>query len=251
MSEDWNSYFCNVNDKLASIALDLGLSQDVPIEGKSWLLWVWVYMKSPRPDGLSDNSEFDVLGAIEDELAKQLKTACEAIEVGRITTDGRREFYFYGGSSAGFENAAQQVLCGFKGYKSDLGSQEDPEWSQYLNVLYPSEEDMQRIMNRRVLENLRKYGDTLSPVRDVHHWIYFRTREDRERYASEVRELAYQIEEESERENDERQFGLIITRDQSVKPETIDEAVLELFTLAKEIDAEYDGWEAQVISTKN
>ena len=251
MSENWNSYFCNVNDKLASIALDLGLSKEVPIESKPWLFWIWVYMKSPRPDGLSDNSEFDVLVAIEDELAKQLKTACEAIEIGRITTDGRREFYFYGGSAVGFENAAQKALRGFKGYKFDLGTKEDPEWSQYLNVLYPSEEDMQKIMNREVLENLRKYGDTLSPVRDVHHWIYFRMPEDRERYASEARELAYQIEKRIERENEERSFGLIITRDQSVTPKEIDEAVLELFRLAKEMDAEYDGWEAQVISTKN
>jgi hypothetical protein len=27
--------------------------------------------------------------------------------------------------------------------------------------------------------------------------------------------------------------------------------VLELFRLAKELDGEYDGWEAQVIATKN
>jgi regulator of RNase E activity RraB len=44
---------------------------------------------------------------------------------------------------------------------------------------------------------------------------------------------------------------LTITRDQSVTSEKINEAVLELFRMAREVDAEYDGWEAQLIATKN
>jgi len=133
----------------------------------------------------------------------------------------------------------------------DFGAQEDAEWNQYLNVLYPSEEDMQRIRNRDVLAVLEQNGDTLTPVRDVHHWIYFRSRESRESFASEAQELGYKIEDQTERTGEERPFGLIITRDQSLTQQAIDEAVIELFRLAEEVDAEYDGWEAQLISTKN
>src|SRR5437773_9625562 len=119
MAAQWKSYFCNVNDKLASIALDLGLRPDVPIRSKPWLLWVWVYMKSPKPNGLSDQGEFGVLSSIEDELANQLGFA-SAVEAGRITTDGRREMYFYGKHSDGFEVAVKSVMKNFKGYKFDL-----------------------------------------------------------------------------------------------------------------------------------
>jgi|SRR5215813_115995 len=251
MAENWKSYICNVNDKLASIALDLALCPEVPIPGKTWLLWVWVYMKSPRPDGLSDRSEVEVLAAIEDELAKEIGRACEALEAGRITTQGHREFYFYGKSSDGFKGAVKSVMRRFKSYKFDLGSQTDPDWNQYLSVLYPSEEDMSRIANHDVLDNMMELGDTLQAVRDVHHWIYFRSPEDRKRFASEARNLGYQIEREMEGDREGYPFGLIITRDQSVTPDKIDEAVIELFRLAKEVGAEYDGWEAQAISTKN
>src|SRR5438309_5000971 len=96
MSENWKSYICNVNGKLASIALDLGAGKKASSGNKPWLLWVWVYLQSPRADGLSDGKEFKTLGAIEDELTTQSSAACEGINVGRITTDGRREFYFYG-----------------------------------------------------------------------------------------------------------------------------------------------------------
>lgn len=251
VAANWKSYFCNVDDKLASVALDLSLQPDAPVAGKQWLLWIWVYMRSPRPDGLSDNSEFENLCAIEDELAKQLSERHEALEAGRITTEGRREFYFYGEHPKDFSKSVRAAMSRFKEYRFDLGSEEDPTWNQYLNVLYPSDEDMQRILNRDVLENLRKRGDTLAAVRDVHHWIYFDSQADRHCYASEALELGYQIEREIEGKEDERPFGLIITRDQSLTRDFIDEAVIELFRLAKRLDAEYDGWEARVVPTAN
>jgi hypothetical protein len=44
MAEDWNFYFCNVNNVLASVFLDLGLREVVPIKDKPNLLWVWIYL---------------------------------------------------------------------------------------------------------------------------------------------------------------------------------------------------------------
>jgi len=251
MKENWKSYFCNVNSKLASIALNLGLSEDAPMHEKPWLLWVWVYLQRPRPDGLSDRSEFDTICAIEDELAKQLAFACQTVEAGRITTGGRREFYFYGADEKGFKKAVRTAMDRFRKYKFDLGTQHEPDWNQYRSVLFPSEEDMRRIANRDVLDTLEQHGDTLEPVRDVHHWIYFKHPEDRERYAEEARELGYALEDRAEDLERERPYGLTITRDQSVTPEKINEAVLELFRMAKKADAEYDGWKAQLVATKN
>src|SRR5580692_10020771 len=115
MSEEWNFYFCKVNDELASIALDLGLRKQVPDLSKPELLWIWVYFKSPRPDGLSSSSEFDTLVAIERQLTESLAQNSHALLCGRITTDGRREFYYYGTHSAEFESAVAGALGHFPG----------------------------------------------------------------------------------------------------------------------------------------
>jgi uncharacterized protein (TIGR01619 family) len=250
MPENWKSYFANVNEKLSSIALDLALCEYAPMADKPWLLWVWIYLQSPRPDGLSDRSEFPTICAIEDELAKQFADNCDGIYAGRITGDSRRELYFYGADKKNFKRAVKDAMSGFRSYRFDFDAQHEPDWNQYFNVLYPSDEDMQRIANRDVLDALEKEGDTLKPVRDVHHWIYFKTAEDRAWYTSKVRELGYTIEHQSEDQKEERPYALTITRDQSVTPEAMDHAVLELFRLAKQIDADYDGWEAQVIQTQ-
>jgi hypothetical protein len=54
---NWGQYFCNVNDKLSSILVDLDLRDLLPDHSRADLIWVWVYMKAPRPDGLSSNEE--------------------------------------------------------------------------------------------------------------------------------------------------------------------------------------------------
>jgi hypothetical protein len=140
MPEGWNFYFCTVNDVLASVALDLSLRKQAPDLSKPELLWVWVYFKSPRPDGLSSESEFNALIAIEKQITKSLEQEFCAILSGRITTAGRREFYYYGAHSDRFEPIVADALGRFPDYEFDCGVQKGPEWNQYLNVLYPSDE---------------------------------------------------------------------------------------------------------------
>jgi hypothetical protein len=74
---------------------------------------------------LSDGKEAPTLYKIEDALAPSLALECRAILSGRITTEGRREFYFYGETKDGFGNAVRDAMKDFEGYKLDVGEQED------------------------------------------------------------------------------------------------------------------------------
>lgn len=248
MAEGWDSYFCNVNGILASIALDLDLRGIAPDKKKPNLLWVWVYMKSPREDGLSSRSEFQTLCAIEDELTKVMTDRCSAVVCGRITTNGRREFYYYAPGSEPLAVALQGIMDQFPGYEFEHGWKFDPKWTQYVEVLYPSEEDRQRMENRKVLDALERKGDTLQTPRDVWHWIYLRTNMDREQFRGAVIPLEYRIQSEFDRDDSEFPKGICIVRFQLVKPGEINDAVIELFHLAKGHNGDYDGWETQVIS---
>ena len=247
MPEDWNSYFCNVNDVLASIFLDLGLNESAPDLTKPILLWVWVYMKHPRPDGLSDRSEFDVLCAIEDKLTRALREEFDAVFCGRITTAGRREFYYYASRAEDLETVVRDTLIQFADYEFNCDRKADCEWSQYLKVLHPSEEDRQRIENRRVLEVLEKHGDALEDPRDIWHWIYFQRESDREEFRNAVSGLQYRIQSEDLHKG-EFPFGLCIFRFQSVDSSDVDDAVIELYRLSKNHRGNYDGWETKVIT---
>lgn len=251
MPEDWDFYLCKVNSVLASIALDLGLRKSIPDLSRPDLLWVWVYFQSPRPDGLSDSSEFDVLIKIEEKLTETLESQFNAILSGRITTGGRREFYYYGSRSDAFESAVVDALALFPGYEFDSGFQEDPGWKQYLEVLYPSDENLERMKNRSVLNVLEREGDTLEAPRDIWHWIYFRTNADREAFWTVIQLLSYRLQSKPDKSGYDFPFGLCIVRFQSVKQDDINEAVIELSRCAKEFRGDYDGWETKVIPERD
>ncbi|HKW65016.1 MAG TPA: DUF695 domain-containing protein [Candidatus Acidoferrum sp.] len=248
MPEDWNFYICNVNDKLSSIFLNLGLRQQVPDKCRPNLLWVWVYLRWPREDGLSDSSEFEWLKAIEEQLTASLAERFDAVLCGRITTDGRREFYYYAARTHDHESTVNTAMNQFRDYEFDFGFQADPGWKQYLDVLYPSEESRQCMENRKVLDVLEEKGDSLKAPRDVWHWIYFHTKGDRERFRDEVLTLEYRVQSFSDKSSGNFPFGICIVRFQSVDPAEIDDAIIELFRMAKKHCGDYDGWETQVIS---
>src|SRR5690606_25325396 len=93
--EDWDFYFTNVDHKLSSIAVDLGLASIAPIKDQKNVCWVSIKMLAPREDGLSSNSESEILGDIEDQLAERMKAKHSATHVGRLTSAGNRDIYFY------------------------------------------------------------------------------------------------------------------------------------------------------------
>jgi Family of unknown function (DUF695) len=68
-------------------------------------------MNAPRPDGLSSNEEFQILNTIEDALTERLEKDCDACLAGRITGDGRREFYYYGRTPSNLRLLVDQELA--------------------------------------------------------------------------------------------------------------------------------------------
>jgi uncharacterized protein (TIGR01619 family) len=244
---DWDFYFCNVNGALSSIMVDLEANRRAPLPGKPWLLWVWVHMRLPRDDGLSSDQEAPKLHEIEDLLTGLLSDSDGEL-LGRITGDDRREFYFYSPSSEGINIAITKVRQAFPEYVFDYGTHHDPDWRQYRDVLYPSDVDMQRIQNRRVVDELDKRGDDHSIPRPVDHAIYFRTPTDRNAFALASVGAGFTVRSVSEHDTDkaDRRFFLNLVRTDTVTLEHIDRVVLQLLELAKQYNADYDGWGCEV-----
>lgn len=250
---DWDFYFCNVNNALSSIMVDLGANRRAPVADKPWLLWVWVHLRSPRHDCLSSDEEAPKLYEIEDSLTDGLCSASGAELLGRITGNDRREFYFYSRSTDILRPAVVEVRRKFPDYTIECGAQHDPDWRQYRDVLYPSATDMQRIQNRRVVDELAKRGDNHSMPRNIDHAIYFRRAEDRRAFIALAIGAGFTV--QSERDDgavaNERPFFLNLVRTDRVTVEHIDQVVVELLELAERFDADYDGWGCEVVQTAN
>ena len=250
MTDDWQPYFTNVNGELASILLNLGLRDIVPMPSKPWLLWVWVYMQAPRTDGLSSSEEAPKLYEIEDALMAGLSAPCGALHCGRITTLGRREFYIYAETEIGFAEITKKILGQFAGYRCDLGSQRDEGWNQYLNVLYPTPANMESIQNQKVLDGLSRDGDVHSIEREVTHWVYFSTDSHRREFLLWAKSAGFGKKSTNDSsDKGKSSYCAVISRVQSVEPRRIDETTRELMRMANRFDGNYDGWETQVTTS--
>ena len=248
---NWVQYFCNVNGKLSSILVDLDLRDSLP-DPRSELIWVWVYMKAPRPDGLSSNEEFETLNAIEDALTARLEQEWDACIAGRITGDSRREFYFYGRKPSNLEQLVKEELAKFSKlfskYRFDCDTQPDPEWRQYLDVLYPPEESYESIKNMSVLQELANAGDNPDIVRPVWHYVYFDSDDARKQFVAWSRDNNFEITDRVRADGPgELEPGMVcIVQSQTTRPEDVNDSVIKVFRAARNFGGEYDGWETRV-----
>lgn len=244
LSDEWDFFFASADNAVVSIFVDLGIRPEVPIEARPWLLWVHVDMQSPRPDGLSSGEEAPKLKEIGDALDAAISATCGAQLVGRVTGGGKREFYFHAAEPGPLDEAAGQAMQSFEGYVFRCGSFYQPEWDHYLGTLYPSDTNLQRMQNRRLLEGLAAEGDAHEVPRKVDHWLYFADDEGRKACRDTLVEIGFAVEEETfaEDDGDQLPFALVVSRVDSVDKHSINGVTLELVRLAGENRGDYEGW---------
>lgn len=249
MTDHWDYYFLRVDDQPASIFLNLGLFDEAPIAAQPHMAYVRLHMQNPRNDGLSSQEEFDALVALEDHVSAALQGK-DTTFVGRCTTAGSRDFFFYIAQPDDWAARVAKALETYPDYEFDVGTREDEDWGLYFGYLYPSPMDMQSIQNRRVCEALESDGDTLQMPRAIDHYAYFRTARDADAFATAAVALGFTVKGRGEPTDTHDEFGVHLSREDTPGFDQIDAIALPLFELALEHDGEYDGWECEVVEGK-
>ena len=245
--EEWEFYFSNVDDKLGSLFVDIGLHKVAPMADKPNVVWVSIKMNNPREDGLSSQEESELLCDIEDALVGKIISNHNSIYVGRLTSAGDRDLYFYFGETTLYDKTISEVMVAYPKYQFDFGSKEDKEWDGYFDFLYPLPQQFQSIQNRRVIDQLEKGGDKLTKEREVFHWIYFKSNSDRVKFLEKIKNDNFSIvSKDSDESWGEFSHRLQIKRIDKVDQNSVDEFVIHLWKLANEIGGDYDGWETSI-----
>lgn len=246
MTDHWNFFFLRVDDQPASIFVDLGIAAEAPLGGFPHLGYVRVAMLHPRPDGLSSEAEFDALCALDDHLTGHIAAEGAALYVGRNTSGGHRDFYFYAADADGFERAAAAAAARHPAYRCEIGSRPDPDWSVYFDFLSPSEDDRQRILNRDLRSALEDRGDAPDEARPIDHRAYFPRRQAAAAFFERVEKLGFRA--ELPKTMDDGDYAVDFVREDS--PAAMDEVTIGLARLVREFGGEYDGWGCPIVGAK-
>ena len=93
MSDEWKFFMCTMGENLASIMVNVGISESIAKTPPN-LATVTLTYKQPDERGMPTNAEFDAVVALEDRLDAFVKLDEDAY-VGRITKEGQRIFFVY------------------------------------------------------------------------------------------------------------------------------------------------------------
>jgi uncharacterized protein (TIGR01619 family) len=247
MSERWNFYFPQINDKLAAVFVDLGRRSSAPNTQRPHLLVISAPLRLPREDGLSTQDEFETLNQIEDFFVEELCAKGGALSVGRVTTDGHRDWFFYAKEQTLLNGVVAAAGEKFSDYRFKAVAKRDEKWSHYLDFLYPSEEELQCIKNAETLEVLQKNGDDPSHPRPVAHWTYFASESDRQTFVDKAGSLGFKLQSMNKSKELQLQFCAVLERPDTVDHQTINGITIQLFRLAREHKGDYDGFETRVV----
>ena len=249
-TEHWEFYLTQVNSKPASISVDLALMANAPDPAKPSLLSIWLHLKHPHPEhDMSTNEEFDDLVKAEDSLVPALRDAFATRFAGRITGDGRREFYFYAGRNGDPKPAVTQALAsaGLSGYSVDAWMQADPEWKQYRELLYPGPGMLRWIGDRRVVDSLAQNGDRPEVPRPIEHYAYFDGSAVREAFLQAAIALGFTLVRRIEPTAEHPRPGVIVAKTQPADLDTVHASTSALEKAATALGGEYDGWETVAV----
>lgn len=240
--QNWDFFFCRVEDKPASIRVNLALYDLAPIEGFTHRVWFALKMLNPTESGFSSQEEYPILCDIEDAVLNALESL-GAIAAGTLKSNGFLELYAYVKNPKDVEETCQNVMKNFPDYQSYCNVVDESEWDTYFDFLYPDAYSYQSMMNRKVFHQLQEQGDKPDIPREIDHWLYFPSEENMQKYISKVQQLGYKVlSTEKIDKQTSNPFQLNISRVNTAFLKDIDNYVWELMELANPLNGIYDGW---------
>ncbi|KXT78996.1 hypothetical protein STRDD11_02332 [Streptococcus sp. DD11] len=244
---EWGSFSTFIDDKLASIRLNLALAEEAPYALYPYAMRLKIaLLQYDAETGFPSSAEFDSLNAIEDQLAEELAKV-GGVHVGVVTTDGNIEFYFYLQDKRSHLEPIARVMKAFPSHRYDSATLADEDWTQYFDFLYPNDYEYQTILNQRVWYELERAGDDHSQERELDHWIYFASEEDRAAFAQEAEGLGYRLARMEKTDDSAKPYQLHLTRMDNTEIFDLNQNIWKLIEFVKKFDGDYGGWGCDVV----
>ncbi|WKA55711.1 DUF695 domain-containing protein [Planococcus shixiaomingii] len=249
MSEYWDTYVDLIDGKPASIVLDMEVSQEFDAKEYKYAFAARLPLKKPSEDGLHAGAEADRLAIIEEAFIEAAEHR-HYINVGKVTTDGKRDMFFY---SLHEDEEALALLANKLYFLADYEIEvfkldETRSWDFYFEFLYPDSFQFQRMGNHDVLETLEMSGDSLEAPRKVEHFILFKDKKMMKQFAKTIQYEGFTIEDGSFEKDGEGNYIVYISRVDFVTYNAIDELTDLLLEISAQFQGEYDGWETMAVT---
>jgi uncharacterized protein (TIGR01619 family) len=246
--DTWDVYLAQYEKGPGSVTLNMDLIKRAPIFDLPYILVTGVKAKKCDLNGFPEQTEFQILYRISDSINVIVNQFTKAEFVGSFTYQCERLDYIYVKDTISLRGKLETTYKKlFPEYTSSIKLRLDKNWDAYKEFLYPNEETLEYMSNQKVINQLVAGGDALSKPRQVDHWIYFQTKQDRDKFINFAKENSFKIESENYLKEDKLPYQLRISRIDYVDLSSITKVTLKLKKEARKGLGDYDGWETFIV----
>lgn len=199
--------------------------------------------------GFPGESEKDKLDSLENDLEKVLSEKNGAIYAGRFTQRGLREFYFYVLDTVDYSAHLKDIMENYPSLPWLAKAVYDRNWTNYTEVLYPSDIEKEKMENRKMIMALQSKGDDLSRPRRIEHTLYFKIAQSRRTFLTTSSLQGFNVSEMPiEKSNDsEYPYQLIIWHFEKPEIKKMNAITLTLTHHALKNGGKYEGWQTKLL----
>jgi len=246
--ENWDVYLAQYEKGPGSVTLNMELINSAPILELPFILVTGVKAKQCDSNGFPNQTELSTLYKISDSIITVVNRITKAEVTGSFTYQCERLDYIYVKDTISLRSKlATSYKKLFPDYTPYIKLRVDKEWAAYKEFLYPNEETREYMANQKVISQLVAGGDALNKPRQVDHWIYFQTKQDRDRFIKYAKENTFKVESENYLKGEKLPFQLRISRTDNVDLASITKVTLQLKKEATNLQGDYDGWETFIV----
>jgi hypothetical protein len=243
--EDWVDYVTEKDKGVMSISLDLSLDLSRPRYNNLILIGgQFVNCMGngfPTEEGLQDLMDFS------DSMANAVDEVTSNRLVGFITYKCMGFDVYYVKDTVGLRNNITSVIEeNYNDLQTYIEIKKDKSWVYYNDYMFPRDFSAQFLIDQNYLHSLVLQGDDLQGLRNVNHWIYFKSLKKRNSFEKKLTNLKFSLDSIAYKKDRNYPYELIFSRQDSITPVSIYRLTSMLRSLSAPLNGQYDGWSTEV-----
>ncbi|MFT7619820.1 MAG: regulator of RNase E activity RraB [Planctomycetota bacterium] len=247
MSRNLEYYVAQLDHWPFEVGVDLNLDVSNCKKELPFRAHIRLELNHPTDDGLCTVEEEALLVAVQEEILSELD-AKDNCFVASVTHRNARTLVFYmrqaPDSSAPINEAMEKIQT----HKSHVMWEDDADWTEYSDVLMPSENFRHQIKDRSVLREFERRGDDCSELHNIEPRFAVSDAKSADALAEALRESGFGVKEIVQSENNGNSGWQLTGLAQSpLALAVLDEFRPVWLNLADKVGAEYAGWSAEVM----
>lgn len=172
--EEWDMYMATINNKPASVLVDMGLYKNAPDTRYPYVVITGPRFKNCKTNGLPETEELPKLEEILDASTAFLSGVTAKVLAGTITHNCQRNNYYYVKDTANVRNALIRLYKrNYSDYNYGVIIKYEASWLNYISVLYPTDNTKNWMDNQKILASLVQQGVDVHQKQHIKHVACF------------------------------------------------------------------------------